>query len=73
MFDNAFLLEKEIENTTLKAELRYRAYQFEKRRSNTSEMIRHMDWLIQNGDGSNYQAAVLVTTRYANRKGVKER
>lgn len=61
MFDNAFLLGKEVENTTLKAELRYRAYQFEKRRGNTSEMIRHMDWLIQNGDGSNYQAAVLVT------------
>ncbi len=61
IFDNAFLLGKEIENTTLEAELHYRAYQFEKRRSNPSEMNRHMDWLIENGDGSNYQAAVLVT------------
>lgn len=61
LFANAFSLVTKVESTTLKAELRYRAYQFEKRRNNQAEMNRHMDWLIQNGDGSNYQAAVLVT------------
>ena len=54
-------LASSVKNGSLQAEFQYRQFQIAKARKDDSSMRDHVQWLVENGDGTVFQRSVLVT------------